>query len=71
MLGRVSQRLTSTKTAIKALRPPEGLDISTEDLLDVHYQIIKADISSIPGLKGVVNQIDATYKILKQEIDSN
>ena len=71
MLGRVSQRLASTKTTIKALRPPEGLDISTEDLLDVHYQIIKADISSIPGLKGVVNQIDATYKILKQEIDSN
>ncbi|MDY6865701.1 MAG: hypothetical protein SVY15_07005 [Halobacteriota archaeon] len=71
VLGRLSQRLITTKTAIKALSPPEELDISTEDLLDVHYQIIMADIASIPGLKGMVKQIDATYKTLKQEIDSN
>ncbi|MDY6931195.1 MAG: hypothetical protein SVJ22_04690 [Halobacteriota archaeon] len=68
IMGRVSQKLTTSKTAIKALCPPEGLDICTKDVLDIHYHIIKADIASIPGLKGVVKQIDATYELLKQEL---
>ena len=69
LLGRLSQRLTTTKTVIKALRPPEGLDLCTEDMLEVHYRIIRADISAIPGLKGAVKQIDETYESLKKEIN--
>jgi len=71
LLGRLSQRLTTTKTVLEALRPPEGLDLCTEDMLEIHYRIIRADIASIPGLKRVVKQIDETYESLKKEINSH
>ena len=68
VLGRLSQRFITSDAALEALAPPIGLDVCCDDMLIMHYKIIRADLSSIPMLKDRVWQIDRVYGVLKEMV---
>jgi hypothetical protein len=71
LLGRAAQRdedtdapLVDPMTFKRQLTPPPVArdKVSTSDMLEMHYRIIKADIQSIPGLAKYEPDIDKEYQ---------
>jgi hypothetical protein len=68
LLGRFAQGFITIDQALNELIPPFELNLSPEEMLQMHYTIIRADIESIPGLRDKLDEIDASYEELMHEL---